>query len=373
MTAARVASLVLVSALLIALSSIAPPLRPARASSNLRQPPDALLRTVYEPSAMELLWRRNIVEWKAAPCDVLRDKFMGETQALLATFGAQGREPVEDATNRVAFLEEFAVADGRGLLSHMTYVFQSGRTSRVALEPLFGILRDPRTSCPYSLAKQSPWHPILEKPAYMLIQDKFVVLHDPAIAALAALELPVINSPAHNGRRQRRAFLFDLGGTHWTRDPAPGSRWIFRQARRLGIDFDHVFVWEYVPTSSEKYYNKTPVEELSHVHFFNWGVNAVVGDAKNPLTMLLRVAGPDDFVAFKLDIDAQLIETEIVRQILADPEVSSRIDEFYWEHHVDMPDMAEFWGKGVFSGSLADSYDLFTRLREVGVRAHSWP
>ena len=36
----------------------------------------------------------------------------------------------------------------------------------------------------------------------------------------------------------------------------------------------------------------------------------------------------------KLDIDNNPLETLLVRQLLADPELVNLVDEFFWEHHV---------------------------------------
>ncbi len=74
----------------------------------------------------------------------------------------------------------------------------------------------------------------------------------------------------------------------------------------------------------------------------------------------------------QLPQDAPKIEKPLYEQIIADPELSSRIDEFYFEHHVRLPDMEEFWGVEP-TETLVDSYEIFSRLRELGIRAHSWP
>ena len=50
-------------------------------------------------------------------------------------------------------------------------------------------------------------------------------------------------------------------------------------------------------------------------------------------------------------------------------------DEFYFEHHVLHSPMGRSWTRGsgpALQQTLSDSYALFTRLRELGVRAHSW-
>lgn len=46
-----------------------------------------------------------------------------------------------------------------------------------------------------------------------------------------------------------------------------------------------------------------------------------------------------------------------------------------FEHHVNVPEMMVHWKTSVqnMSHTLADTYALFSRLRRLGIRAHSWP
>ena len=72
------------------------------------------------------------------------------------------------------------------------------------------------------------------------------------------------------------------------------------------------------------------------------------------------------------------IEERLVDQLLANEKgVADLIDDFYYEHHVsDSPMLHQGWAQCKSCGrptqTLAQSYDVFTRLRELGVRAHSW-
>jgi hypothetical protein len=81
-----------------------------------------------------------------------------------------------------------------------------------------------------------------------------------------------------------------------------------------------------------------------------------------------------DFVVFKLDIDYWKIEESIVHQILENPEIHSRIDEMYWEHHVNFLPMSTAWGAAAIHKEFkqADSIALFTQLRQKGIKVHSW-
>ena len=82
-------------------------------------------------------------------------------------------------------------------------------------------------------------------------------------------------------------------------------------------------------------------------------------------------------MVFKLDIDAPAIEIALVQQMMGDCELIALIDEFYFEHHVlGSPMQWVGWGDLSKStsplGDIQDSYDIFTVLRENGIRAHSW-
>ena len=56
----------------------------------------------------------------------------------------------------------------------------------------------------------------------------------------------------------------------------------------------------------------------------------------------------------------------------------ARIDELYYEHHVIHSPMYKMWWNSRLGGdnrpneTLVDSYELFSALREKGVRAHAW-
>jgi len=65
------------------------------------------------------------------------------------------------------------------------------------------------------------------------------------------------------------------------------------------------------------------------------------------------------------------VELPLIEQLLGNPqETRTKVDELFFEHHVHGV-MQKWWGHNV-NGTFADSYDLFGRLRRLGVRAHSW-
>jgi hypothetical protein len=89
--------------------------------------------------------------------------------------------------------------------------------------------------------------------------------------------------------------------------------------------------------------------------------------------MILSETTPSDFVVLKIDIDNWKVEEKFVQQILDFPEISARIDEMYWEHHVNFHPMNTYWGASVHdSFKMVDSIKIFEKLRNLGIRAHSW-
>ena len=74
----------------------------------------------------------------------------------------------------------------------------------------------------------------------------------------------------------------------------------------------------------------------------------------------------------KLDIDTAKIEMALALQLLNDPLLHGGfIDQFYFEHHVFMKEIATNWKK-TMHGSIDDTMKLFHGLRQKGVAAHFW-
>jgi len=147
-----------------------------------------------------------------------------------------------------------------------------------------------------------------------------------------------------------------------------------------GIDFDQLFGWEYSLLEPQNFWNLVPKQILPFLHFFNAPVTADPEAAHNVLRIIKQVATPDDFVSFKLDIDAPDVEIPIALALAQDAALASLVDEFFFELHF----RCEFlmycgWGTGIAEtshGLRLNTYNamkLFMQLREMGVRSHFWP
>ena len=80
--------------------------------------------------------------------------------------------------------------------------------------------------------------------------------------------------------------------------------------------------------------------------FFLQGVSHEEGSKMNPLRSILSSFDEDDFIVLKLDIDTASIELPLVKQLLDGGEngiYHKLIDQFYFEHHVHMKEIAKNW------------------------------
>jgi hypothetical protein len=69
---------------------------------------------------------------------------------------------------------------------------------------------------------------------------------------------------------------------------------------------------------------------------FNIPATADPESEANPWNILRKVATPQDYVVVKLDIDNTPVEEQFIAQLQASSDLSSLIDEFYFEHHVNV-------------------------------------
>ncbi len=153
----------------------------------------------------------------------------------------------------------------------------------------------------------------------------------------------------------------------------PGMSWFYPKYKSEGLQVTDLFAWELTPRHGLEYFEGMPNELAAATHFYNFGVSAKVDDVQNPLQVLRKIARPDDYVIFKLDIDNTPIEEAIVDSLLADSVAIDLIDDFYWEHHVNQIDMHQYWRTNLLTNSIKDSIVYLRRLRDKGIRAHSWP
>ena len=145
---------------------------------------------------------------------------------------------------------------------------------------------------------------------------------------------------------------------------------------KFGIHFDHIYGFEVKEKDAKKIFGELLPEKYMHVyHWMNVGVSSEVGDKLNPLHSILEKFTEDDLVIVKLDIDTASIEVPLVKQLLSgglNGIYHRLVDQFYFEHHVHLKDLAPYWGP-TMNGTLKESLDIFYSLRKLGIPAHYWP
>jgi hypothetical protein len=171
-----------------------------------------------------------------------------------------------------------------------------------------------------------------------------------------------------------RAFLFDMGASLFNSGSGgPSQAWFEEQyGVKKGVRWDGIYAWEAQPLDASVVWQDIPDHLKPIYHWHNVPVTAgALEEPDNPLRVIMEITKPEDFVLVKLDIDNSEIENKLVQHILANEVLSSLIDEFFFEHHVNTQPMHMYWGNSM-KETLSDTYDIFTRLRKKGVMAHPW-
>ena len=220
---------------------------------------------------------------------------------------------------------------------------------KIPIEPLIGFLRHPLDFC-FGHDKYE------RRGAFRLNKDYLIQRH------------------AHEIVMHSKSFLFDLGASTYSAGAGGASQsWFIEQFMKRGIYFDRIFAWEATQMPDVEIFENVPKNVLNNLTYFNVPADPAFGAKHNPLRILAELVHEDDFVVFKMDIDTSSVEMPLIKQIMDDAAMHSRIDELYFEHHVSRSPMHwRGWGDTVGNESLPDSYLLFSKLRSLGIRAHSW-
>jgi hypothetical protein len=293
----------------------------------------------YEPSQLEQVWRQNALAWSDEYCSHV-PAFQDNITYWLSTTEQLMLTPRYRLTTEA----------GGGVFSIFHKIVSCGdHTHKYSawIEPLALSLRHPEAPC-------DPTKTLSR--GYLLLSS-------------------IIDVQLGNCGRPAQHFFFDLGASLWSSGSGGSSQHelVTAYAKR-GIHFDRIICWEASPHTVEEIYKEVPQDLLGKYTYYNFPVTSDPRIDGNPLNILKRIATTSDFVSFKLDIDHVEFENDFIQQILADPEIYSRIDEFLFEHHVNFKPMAGDWGPVANETYTLDySYQVFTALRQRGIRAHGWP
>ena len=263
------------------------------------------------------------------------------------------------------------------LLSKMYYRYECSQSSKSTvlvsqyIEPLIGLLRDPLSICLY---KNIP--ATLKMHAIHALQSKrFFLLGPSAPYHNFQSPEPAIAPWLYKANSQK--ILLDIGSSYFNgvKDAKAssltvGMRWFYEYFRAMSLRFDRIIAFEVEQYKPQEYWDQVPHDVVGSLIFLNIGINTT--GKYNPWNILKSTARVDDYVMIKLDIDAPAMEKQLMYQILNDTTISSLIDEMFFEMHVRIIEMVHYWGVHA-PGDLRETYELFTKLRQLGIRMHSWP
>ncbi|CAM2711026.1 unnamed protein product [Rotaria socialis] len=322
----------------------------------------------YTQSSWEMYWHNNIDELQNHVCFTLGnpDQMQNSIQALERIITLQR-----------SIFNGTSILNVDKLFSKMVYRLEcvNNRSRHLItqnIEPLIGFLRDPLTICPNisSTVGNSVFHDI----TFALQSKRFLLLAPSAPYENVALTSPI---PPWLGSLDGQKILIDIGSSLFNElegmrkiGAAISSRWFYEYFKKISLKFDRIIAFEQGPRNPKIFFEQIPADLLPIYTFINVAVEPF--GKFNPWKILERVAKPNDYVIVKLDIDASNVEKDFIEQILKNEVWLSLIDEMFFEMHVNVKEMESYWGGGGLD-SLKDAYNLFSKLRQSGIRMHSWP
>jgi hypothetical protein len=172
---------------------------------------------------------------------------------------------------------------------------------------------------------------------------------------------------AVRARHPGRAILIDAG----TNKYASSLGYFVPTYAAAGIHFDAIYAWEATPANASQYWASVPADVMPRLHFYNAPVTPQPGSAMNPVDWIRDMYQPGDYIVFKLDIDNDAVESELIRQVLDLEGAEDIIAEMFFEKHYSAADMKPHFGlpKTPYPAALR----LMHELRVKGVRVHYWP
>ncbi|CAF1151425.1 unnamed protein product [Rotaria sordida] len=354
----------------------------------------------YTPSSWENIWFTNIEEFQNNVCERIADERNLNKTVL--------------AVERLMELQKFGrnrtqsdKQHGDELLSKMFYrqecinpltkvSFQEVEVSQV-IEPLIGLLRDPLTICNrinslpasdyegaelqskrfFLLSVAAPFYIHSSQQNHKDILQNNIQSNKHNTNVLPWMyqrsKLNLLDTEFDIDTKNAQNILIDLGSSYfknWGGDSsAAAGHWFYEHYKRFGVKFDRIIAYEHSPLNPQTAWNQLPDDVFAIYTLIN--VGCATSGKFNPWVMLKALAKPHDHVVIKLDIDTPAIEVPLMDQLLNDSSINSLIDEAFFEHHITVREMQQYWGNP--PGNLKDSYVLFTKLRQLGIRMHSWP
>eukprot|EP00995_Heteronema_vittatum_P009656 NODE_500_length_1339_cov_219.700000_g362_i1.p1 GENE.NODE_500_length_1339_cov_219.700000_g362_i1~~NODE_500_length_1339_cov_219.700000_g362_i1.p1 ORF type:complete len:169 (+),score=58.46 NODE_500_length_1339_cov_219.700000_g362_i1:527-1033(+) len=167
--------------------------------------------------------------------------------------------------------------------------------------------------------------------------------------------------------------MYDGGYQRYSVAGPACPRWFMETYAQKGVAFDRIFAWEAALGKNRPvFWDLVPEGVRAVLSFMEVPLSPRPNNTHSPTRFIRETATAEDFVAFKLDIDHNAVEEAVIQQLLTDPALAGLIDELFWEHHVNLSPMYKWWKGTTGRQTLAESYQWFLKLRQTGIRAHSW-
>lgn len=283
----------------------------------------------YVPSAFETEWSAGIHAWNQDTCArMIAPGAFEQFQALINVLEAQNNARMSFPGGEAEALWRAALAAAAPLLSRLEHrdAATGALVSSTLLEPLAGMLRDPRKVCYDFLGAAYAAHPF-EPPRYAQwdILRPFFFL-DPDVKAAVAALAPCPTQVALFSDDAPRALLFDVGASTWNDATGFGIKWLFELNQVVGVTFAHIYAWEAVPKVD--FWDGVPLDARSRIHFYNLPASTDRAAESSPVALLQKLARPQDYVVFKLDIDMEPVELLILNDLMS-PEIAALVDDVY--------------------------------------------
>jgi hypothetical protein len=295
----------------------------------------------YTPSKWEQLWLDNVDEWAKAKkiCDVIlvdQAEFVHDFMKLTCTSFVGDKwcrmddayRPLwyntDDRTKFNVSFDQPPELDGipipppnpvkpgpehEHIVSKFVFLDETtGLEYTEYIEPLVSHLRHPLSQC-LNASKPFLWVSVFR--GYVLP--------------------PPSKPPIGDGK----VLYFDAGSSSWSKGAGGPSLSYFTSVwKRHGIEFDRIQAYE-LRTPPKDFYQSVPAHFQNKTIYRQCAVASYFDEETIDSPFLpneiARIAKPDDYVFFKLDIDSPPVEDGSIQYILNNDEV--HVDELAWEHH----------------------------------------
>ena len=348
----------------------------------------------YTPSSWESMWYNKIEVLQKNVCETLStvDNLKNAILVMERSIELQkfGRKQMNSRYNAADELFSKMFYRQQCINSYNNTYFDVAEVAHL-IEPLIGLLRDPFTICPRLNSSRVP--PKLYDGAILLSRRHLLLSVSAPYYITSRIQQPKIistmldksyskilpwmyrrtNVNQSDTRADRKVILLDLGsgsfGKRHVDISDTSTRWFYEYYKRFDLQFDRIIAFEIAPINAKVAWEQLPEDVFPIYTLINTGCTK--NGTFNPWMTLKRLAKPSDHVIVKLDIDSYDLESFLMNQIVNDPKIHSLIDELFFEHHIRVKEMLHYWSSP--RGSLQESYVLFTKLRRLGIRMHSWP